>query len=79
MDNNKKSEKGLLGVITVICAGLIALSIILPDAAGPAGAAVKFLVTPLQRSLNSFGSYICKVAIEFFAIVTAYKLKTRLG
>lgn len=58
MDNNKKSEKGLLGVITVICAGLIALSIILPDAAGPAGAAVKFLVTPLQRSLNSFGSYL---------------------
>ena len=59
MNKDKKSGKTLLGVITVLCAGLIALSIIFPDAAsGPAGNVVKVLVTPLQRSMNSFGQYL---------------------
>ncbi len=59
MNQDKKSGKTLLSVITVICAGLIALSIIFPDAAsGPAGNVVKVLVTPLQKSMNSFGQYL---------------------
>ena len=59
MNHEKKSGKVLLGVITVICAALIALSIILPDnTQGPAEAAVRFLITPLQKSMNNFGNYL---------------------
>lgn len=79
MDNNKKSGKGLLGAITVICAALIALSIILPDATmGPAGAAVKFLVTPLQRSLNSFGNYLSGLSANLESSATLQEQNKQL-
>lgn len=58
MNNEKNSGKLLLGILTVICAGLITLSIIFPEGTDPLSSTVRFLVSPLQKSMNSFGSYL---------------------
>ncbi len=58
MNNEKNSGKVLLGILTVICAGLITLSIIFPEGTDPVSYTVRFLVSPLQKSMNSFGSYL---------------------
>lgn len=59
MNRDNHSSKALIGILTALCAGLIALSLILPDqTSGPAAAVVRFLITPMQRSLNSAGNYL---------------------
>lgn len=57
-DRNNRSGKGLLAGLTVFCAALITLSIVFPEGTGPVSSAVKLVVTPLQKSMNSFGNYL---------------------
>lgn len=54
----KNTGRTALAVLTVICIALIALSVVTDGQSGPVGQAVKSVVTPLQKGLNSFGSYL---------------------
>lgn len=58
MDNQKKSGKALIGVLTLICAALITVSIIFPGGTGPVSSIVKMAVSPLQKGMNQFGNYL---------------------
>ena len=58
--NNRNSGNGKTGLIilSVICIALIAVSFISSSAMTPLTAATGFVISPIQKGMNSLGSFL---------------------
>jgi len=56
--NHAGGSRALPAVLTVICALLIALSVVGTQSAGPVSTVTGILTTPLQRGMNRFGNWL---------------------
>ena len=61
--NDTLKNKSILIGLSVLCTGLIAVSFLENDAVSPIRQASGFVITPIQKGINGFGSWLSGLTI----------------
>lgn len=78
MNPNKNRGKTTLMVLCAICIALIVLSAVGLQASGPVGEAAGYIITPLQKGLNSIGSFLSGLSSNMSDAATLREENERL-
>lgn len=71
--NDTLKNKSILIGLSVLCTGLIAVSFLENDAVSPIRQASGFVITPIQKGINGFGSWLSGLTDNFEDAVSLRK------